>query len=271
MNRLRKSLQCRTWWVLAGMILLWPASAHGQLTDLTQTPNAANAGIQKSYEQQIGAGRGDILTPESSMFIIKRDPFRSIRRGRQLFQRKFTLAQGVGPRTGDGVGNIEIDGSIGAGLADSCACCHGRPRGSAGFGGDVFTRPDSRDSPHLFGLGLVEMLADEITQDLRAIRDSAIADATAQVGGQPVNRELISKGISYGSITARPDGTVDTSAVQGVNDDLRVRPFFAEGTTMSIREFIVARSMRRWDWKQPMRICWPRQREPTWSRPRECC
>ena len=32
---------------------------------------------------------------------------------------------------------------------------------------------DSRDAPHLFGLGLVEMLADEMTTDLRAIRTQA--------------------------------------------------------------------------------------------------
>jgi len=36
---------------------------------------------------------------------------------------------------------------------------------------------DSRDSPHLFGIGLREMLADEITADLRAIRASAAAQA----------------------------------------------------------------------------------------------
>ena len=53
------------------MMGLWPAmSVHGQLTDMTQTPNAANAGIQKSFAQQIGAGRGDIMTPGSSLFII---------------------------------------------------------------------------------------------------------------------------------------------------------------------------------------------------------
>jgi hypothetical protein len=32
---------------------------------------------------------------------------------------------------------------------------------------------------------------------------------------------------------------VDTSNVQGVDPDLRVRPFFAQGKTMSIREFVV--------------------------------
>ena len=90
-----------------------------------------------------------------------------------------------------------------------CAGCHGRPRGSAGHGGDVVTRPDSRDAPHLFGLGLQEMLADEITTDLRAIRAAAL-DAAAR-HGTPVTRALRRKGISYGIITADADGTFDTS------------------------------------------------------------
>ena len=48
-----------------------------------------------------------------------------------------TLAQGQGPVTGDGAGDVQVNLAIGAGLADSCAACHGRPRGAAGFGGDV--------------------------------------------------------------------------------------------------------------------------------------
>ena len=127
--------------VIVSSLMVGITSTFAQLTDITQTPNTENAGIKKSLKEQIGAGRGDVLTPGSSEFIIKRDPFRSVRRGRQLFQRKFTAQQGLGPRTNDGVGDIEGDGSHGAGLADSCAACHGRPKGSAGFGGDVFTRP----------------------------------------------------------------------------------------------------------------------------------
>src|SRR5690349_6637762 len=187
-------------------VLAAPA-AHAQLTDLTQTPNPENAGIAKSLSQQVGTGVGDVMTPGSSTFIIKRDPARSIRRGRQLFQRKFTVEQGVGPRTNDGMGDIAADASIGAGLADSCASCHGRPRGSAGFGGDVVTRPDSRDAPHLFGLGLQEMLGDEITTDLRNIRAQAIAAAVQF--HTTVVRNLTSKGISYGTIRAFANGTVD--------------------------------------------------------------
>ena len=223
--------------VLAGVLCCASYIAIAQLIDRTTAPNAINAGIAKSLSQQIGAGRGDLKTPDSSAFIIARDPFRSIRRGRQLFQRKFTRAQGQGAAVGDGHGNINTNLAIGAGLADSCASCHGRPRGSAGFGGDVVTRPDSRDAPHLFGLGLKEMLADEITTTLRQIRTSA--RTLAQISNAPVTLPLASKGIRYGSITANPNGTFDTSRVEGVNPDLRVRPFFAHGGTISIREFIV--------------------------------
>jgi mono/diheme cytochrome c family protein len=211
--------------------------SFAQLVDNTQATNNAKAGINKSLLDEVGAGRGDLNTVNSSIFIINRDPFRAIRRGRQVFQRKFTRLQGQGAGEGDGVGDLNTDVAIGAGLADSCASCHGRPRGSAGTGGNVDTRPDSRDSPHLFGLGLREMLGDEITTDLRATRDLAIAKA-AQTHHSVVMR-LTSKGISYGSIKANPDGTLDISKVEGVDSDLRVKPFFAEGSVFDMREFIV--------------------------------
>jgi len=212
-------------------------TGHAELNDLTQTPNSAGAGIHKALEDQIGTGRGDLHTPDSSIFIINRDPLRAIRRGRQIFQRKWQVAQGFGPRVNDGIGDIELDAGLGAGLADSCAACHGRPKGSAGFGGDVYTRPDSRDAPHLFGLGLIEQLADEITQDLRAKQKQALHIARKR--GAPVTKALISKNIEYGHITAHPNGTVDTKNLQGIDVDLRVKPFFAEGSEFSIRGFVV--------------------------------
>ncbi|HST10177.1 MAG TPA: multicopper oxidase domain-containing protein [Terriglobales bacterium] len=212
-------------------------AVQAQMIDNNQAPNVAKAGINKSLQDEIGAGRGNVTTPGSSMCVIARDPFRSVRRGRQLFQRKFTQAQGQGPNENDGVGDINTDKAIGAGLSDSCALCHGRPRGSAGVGGNVVTRPDSRDAPHLFGLGLREMLADEITTDLRNTRSLALIRA-AQMR-RAVTLPLRSKGINYGSITAQPDGSVDTSQVSGVDADLRVKPFFAEGSEFSIRRFIV--------------------------------
>ena len=218
--------------------LLAAVPGSAQLIDRTKAPNPINEGIAKSLDQEIGAGRGGWKTPGSSSFIITRDPFRAIRRGRQLFQRKFQHLQGAENTfyARDGSGAIDHNLAIGAGLADSCAACHGRPRGSAGFGGDVVTRPDSRDAPHLFGLGLKEMLADEITAELRDRRSQARSEAA--LAGVAVTRPLTAKGIEYGSITFKPDGSVDTTNVVGVDFDLRVRPFFAHGGTTSIREFI---------------------------------
>jgi hypothetical protein len=222
--------------------------ASAQLRDVTQNPDilttpghpGTSAGIGRSLASQAGPSpndHGNTLLADSSGYLIARDPARAIRRGRQIFQRKFTFAQGNGPLTDDGLGSTGADLSRSAGLADSCAACHGRPRGSAGFGGDVATRPDSRDSPHLFGLGLQEQLGEEITADLRAIRAEAVL--IAGLIGTPVQRNLTSKGLSFGTITANPNGTVDTMGVQGINGDLRVRPFFAQGATVSIREFLV--------------------------------
>lgn len=128
---------------LIALSMFVPLTADAQLVDRTRAPHTEDkAAVQKSLAQQVGAGRATDTTPNSSLFIIRRDPFRSIRRGRQLFQRKFAVEQGLGPITGDGAGDIELDDRIGAGLSDSCAGCHGRPRGSAGHGGDVATRPE---------------------------------------------------------------------------------------------------------------------------------
>jgi len=232
----------KTYRLLTGVALTAAAVAFGgtadaQLRDKKEkmTLPQANAadGINKNLPEQVGGGRGNLTTIGSSIYIINRDPARAIRRGRQLFQRKFLPTQGFSGR--DRSGNIHTDPSIGAGVVDSCAGCHGRPRGSAGFGGDVFTRPDSRDAPHLFGLGLQEQLGDEITGKLRAIRAGLAIGQTAQLNADMGGGVVL----NYGSITRTGQTTFNTAAVTGVDADLRVRPFFAQGGTVSIREFLV--------------------------------
>ncbi|HET8695949.1 MAG TPA: di-heme oxidoredictase family protein [Gammaproteobacteria bacterium] len=223
------------------------------LIDALGLVDAPGGFIDGKLSEQIGMGQGDINLPGSSAYLIARDPARAIRRGRQVFQRKWSTYEGLGPRvTADSTGDILATRRLGAGLSDSCAACHGRPRGSAGAGGDVATFPDSRDAPHLFGLGLIEMLADEMTTDLRAIREQAlreartgvVASATGQTAARPgrpapVTRPLVTKGVSFGRITAFPDGRLDTTGVTGVDANLRVKPFLHQGGTASIREFLV--------------------------------
>ena len=70
----RCSPKCVTVVVFLSALWFLMVSAEAQLTDLTQAPNADDAGIHKSLEEQIGVGRGDTLTPDSSLFLIPRDP-----------------------------------------------------------------------------------------------------------------------------------------------------------------------------------------------------
>lgn len=112
------------------------------------------------------------------------------------------------------------------------------------------TFPDGRDAPHLFGLGIVEQLADEITWPLRQGRDAALEQASAS--NQSVEKSMQAKGINYGSMVAHADGSLDTSGLQGIDADLRVKPFFAQGKTASMREFTVGAlkdemGMEAWD------------------------
>lgn len=116
---------------LAVFLLMYAVDANAQLAECDQIDEndqivEAGACIDKSLSDQIGAGHGDELTPGSAVYLIKRDPARSIRRGRQLFQRKFTAYEGSGPRVNfTSMGDITETRALGAGLADSCAACHG--------------------------------------------------------------------------------------------------------------------------------------------------
>ena len=221
--------------VLGGVLV----SAHAQLVDENQIGETVPLGaISESLAEQVGAGRGHVKMPLSSVYLIKRDPARAVRRGRQLFQRKFTAAQGLGPRvTAHSVGDISANPALGAGISDSCAGCHGRPKGSAGFGGVVATRPDSRDAPHLFGLGLQEMIADEMTRSLRRQRDRIVEQANKS--GATVSANLSAKGVQFGILSADSKGHLDTSRIEGLDADLRVKPFFAQGSSFAMRDFIV--------------------------------
>jgi Di-haem oxidoreductase, putative peroxidase len=86
--------------------------------------------------------------------------------------------------------------------------------------------------PFVFGAGGVELLAKEMTEDLQAFKAQAIAQPGLVVA-------LITKGVNFGSIRF-VNGALDTSAVQGVDPDLVVRPFGRKGEFASVRAFDIA-------------------------------
>ena len=96
---------------------------------------------------------------------------------------------------------------------------------------------NERNTNHMFGSGLQELLAREMTADLKALR--AKARDEARTSGQPVTVSLDTKGVTFGTLTVDPDGMMDTSKIEGVDADLVIRPFSQKGVFPSLRNFTV--------------------------------
>ncbi len=185
-----------------------------------------------------------------------------VQAGRELFSARFTIADGVGrplatqaiiPTKRKRPPRSEFARTAGLD-ANACVSCHNQPvAGGAGdFSVNVFvsegfqlsdfdsTDPqfsNERNTNHLFGAGLIELLAREMTVDLHKQRNMALSDARAQ--GNEVKASLVSKGVSFGHVVAFPDGRIDTGGFEGVDDDLIVKPFSQKGVMTSLRQFTV--------------------------------
>ena len=129
----------------------------------------------------------------------------------------------------------------------SCTSCHWRG-GLAGAGeivdntfllgdGEHITSADARNPPPLHGVAVVELLAREMSAELAEQRRTARAQAMRT--GETTEVSLTAKGVAFGRLTARPDGTLDTEDVAGVDADLIVRPFGWKGNFETLPEFIV--------------------------------
>ena len=57
--------------------------------------------------------------------------------------------------------------------------------------------------------------------------------------GSEVEIILTSKGIQFGSIVTKPDGTINLANIQGIDYDLVIRPFGVKGIAASLREFSI--------------------------------
>lgn len=205
--------------------------------------------------------------------------------GSQLFNAKFTVQEGAGRPQSKGTGAALSDPSsplvfprnfdrISSPEANACSGCHNAP--VAGAGGDrvtevfvlaqrfdrlTFDHTDStttrgavdesgkfvslenatndRKTIGMNGSGFVEMLARQMTADLQSERDAMPAGTSGQ---------LVSKGVSFGTLTHNGDGTWNTSKVQGIPapslsskgttpPSLIVRPLHQVGNVISLRQF----------------------------------
>jgi len=185
-----------------------------------------------------------------------------VKSGQRLFAARFRVADGVGrPMSTQAIiptkrkRPARHQFSRTAGMdANACASCHNQPTigGAGDFSVNVFvsegfqntdfdnTDPqfsNERNTNHLFGAGLIELLAREITFDLQSLRKQALQTARKQKTKQTI--ELTSKGVDFGLLHAMPDGTVDHKDIAGVDPDLVIRPFSQKGVITSLRQFTV--------------------------------
>jgi hypothetical protein len=198
---------------------------------------------------------------------VLRMPFpQVVAAGQRLFVTDFNVCDGAGrPGTNGGVKARTPDAMLGPRFtrisgpeANSCAGCHNQPQagGAGDFVANVFVlaqnampvsgtilNPDftqtwlERNTLGMFGSGAIELLGREMTHALQDERAQAIARARA--AGTNVTVALRAKGVSFGSLVAHPDGSVDTAGVVGVDPDLVIKPFSRKGMMRSVREFTV--------------------------------
>ncbi|MBM4358517.1 MAG: hypothetical protein FJ096_10460 [Deltaproteobacteria bacterium] len=165
--------------------------------------------------------------------------------GAQLFHQRFRREDGFGAADLPQLGRFQR-GQRGGPEAFQCADCHrrGGPAGAGDASDNAYIlgdgeRPSTaleRNPRALVGAGYLELLGREMSEELAAQRTALLDEARRQ--DKFVRGPLTAKGIAFGHLTVRPNGTVDATEVEGVDADLVVRPFGWKGHTRTLREFI---------------------------------
>ncbi|MBX7101670.1 MAG: hypothetical protein K1X89_28405 [Myxococcaceae bacterium] len=170
--------------------------------------------------------------------------------GEATFERGFTVKEGLGTSDhGPPPGLRKVEDAVTGQGPDALACrdCHGRG-GDDGHGerhqraqlhgdGHRLASASPRVAPHLAGVGLTQLLAAEMSVELRRQRESLRASVLAGHAEAPVRAYLSAKGVEFGSVTIERDGGVSADGLRGVDADLVVRPFGWKGTQASLADF----------------------------------
>jgi hypothetical protein len=165
--------------------------------------------------------------------------------GGQLFNFTFTAEVGYGGRDLPSYGRFQT-GRRGGPDAPRCATCHwrGGPAGAGDAADNAYLDGDGRSQASslarnpiaLSGAGLVEIAAAEMSAELSQARSALAAKASSS--GKAEQGDLVAKGISFGKLTVKPDGSVDTAEIAGIDGDLVVKPFGWKGNVARLRDAV---------------------------------
>jgi hypothetical protein len=155
------------------------------------------------------------------MYLQQVDPWLGYALGRSLFQRNFRDRDGAFGEAGKLDGLLLPDGAtkmMDRGHASSCGACHNVPYRDAGAGMTIAKNGGSgRNSPHLFGGGLIEMVGEHLRLSALAIADDnrdGWISATEAKGKRCVIATGAGQSIDYGSFDDEDgDGYPDLNPV----------------------------------------------------------
>jgi len=225
-------------------------------------PSGGSMTLVGNVHEPVAAHTAQISFLRIAALETREDAFNEIfELGDELFDTDFNSLDGGGANVGNGmrftrVPRADLKGETQWAShkpfrhtgpnAQSCTACHNQPfedgAGSAAMnvvrdptGSGQIDKFITRNTPHLFGIGGLQRLAEEMTNDLHRIRIEAGLDAKQQ--NEAVTRTLVAKGVNFGEITARPDGGIDLSKISGLSDDLVIKPLQWKGTDATIRKF----------------------------------
>ncbi|MGE0488619.1 MAG: di-heme oxidoredictase family protein [Vulcanimicrobiota bacterium] len=111
----------------------------------------------------------------SAGWMVKHDPWVAYAWGRELALREFSAQEGAFGESGRLAGTTLEDQStpmMSRGHVNSCAACHNVPWRDMGAGITIAKNSSAgRNTPHLFGAGVVEMVGQEVRRQLLAQAD----------------------------------------------------------------------------------------------------
>ena len=207
--------------------------------------------------------------------LVEEDPhaafIEAFEAGDELTEAEFTLERGVGakvsqdgrrftrmPRadlTAFGEWTTHLPEREAGPVAQSCISCHSAPYANGAGSNPMNAIVDPlhsgdpakylhRNTPHLFALGAKQRIAEEMTAELKA--QQAVLEKDVCSLNQAATVPLSAKGVDFGSLSAGPKldpetgvcvADFDTSAVDGVDEDLVIRVFGWKGAHSSLRAF----------------------------------